>query len=76
MGYKKARERAGFSQAAAARKLGVSSGCVGQWEIGYTQPRAALLPRVAELYGCTVAELLAPDIEEGGEGDAEDERDA
>lgn len=69
MGYKRARERAGLSQAAAARKLGVTAGCVGQWEIGYTQPRAALLPRVAELYGCTIAELLEPDIEEGGGGE-------
>lgn len=69
MGFKRARERTGMSQAAAARKLGVSAGCVGQWELGYTQPRAALLPRVAALYGCTLEELLTPDIEEGDESD-------
>lgn len=69
MGFKRARERTGMSQAAAARKLGVSAGCVGQWEIGYSRPRAALLPRVAELYGCALEELLTPDIEKGGEGD-------
>ena len=67
MGFKRARERAGMSQAAAARRLGVSAGCVGQWELGYTQPRAALLPRVAALYGCTLEELLTPDIEEEDE---------
>lgn len=71
MGYRRARERAGLSQAAAARQLGVSAGCVAQWELGYTQPRAKLLPRVAEVYDCTLAELFEPDIEEGGEGDAE-----
>lgn len=69
MGYRQARLRAGMSQAAAARKLGVTAGCIGQWEIGYTQPRAALLPRVAELYGCTLEELLTPDIEKGGADD-------
>lgn len=67
MGYREARQKAGMSQAAAARALGVTAGCVGQWEIGYTQPRAALLPRVAALYGCTLEELLTPD-EENEEG--------
>jgi transcriptional regulator with XRE-family HTH domain len=38
--------------------LSVSQGAVSQWEIGKTRPRASLLPRVAELYGCTVDELL------------------
>lgn len=69
MGFRQARERAGMSQAAAARRLGVTAGCVGQWDLGYTQPRAALLPRVASLYGCTLEELLTPDIEEGDEWD-------
>lgn len=31
---------------------------VFQWEKGQTLPRASLLPTIAELYGCTVDELL------------------
>lgn len=61
MGYKQARLRAGLTQAAAAQELGVVKQAIGNWETGHAQPRAALLPRVAALYGCTLEELLTPD---------------
>lgn len=42
-----------------AKTLGVSPSAVGKWEQGRAKPRAALLPAIAKLYGCTVDELLA-----------------
>lgn len=61
MAFASARNHAGISQREAAEKLDVSPAAVAQWETGKTRPRAALLPKIAELYGCTVDELLKKD---------------
>lgn len=57
-GFREARERAGMRVTEAARRLRVSSPAVTQWENGSTIPRADRLMQIAELYGCTVDELL------------------
>jgi len=56
-----ARAKAGLSQRAVAKELGITDAAVCLWETGKTMPRAALLPRLAALYNCTVDELLRED---------------
>lgn len=56
-----ARTKAGLSQRAVANKLGITDAAVCLWEAGKTMPRAALLPKLAALYGCTIDELLRED---------------
>ena len=58
MGFSSARMKAGLSQRAVAEKMNVSPAAVALWDTGKSKPRAALLPKLAELYGCTVDELL------------------
>lgn len=58
MGLAAARAKAGLSQAAVAKALGITDAAVCLWETGKTLPRAALLPKLAVLYGCTIDELL------------------
>lgn len=55
------RAKAGLSQAKVAKELGITDAAVCLWETGKTLPRAALLPKLAALYGCTVDELLRED---------------
>ena len=61
MSFRRCRRIADITQKEAAAALGVHPSAVAQWETGKTRPRAALLPKIAELYGCTVDELLKPD---------------
>ncbi len=61
---KRHREAAGMLQEEVAGRLGVHQTAVSQWEVGNTLPRAATLKKLAELYGCTVDELLKGGEEE------------
>lgn len=58
MSFLSARTHAGLSQAAVAKKMGVSDAAVSMWETGKTCPRVSLLVGLAGLYCCTVDELL------------------
>ena len=40
--------------------MGVTRTTVSMWESGASLPRANLLPKLAEVLGCTVDELLRP----------------
>lgn len=53
-----------LTQEQLARELGVRRSTVAMWENGSSQPRTALLPKLADILGCTVDELLR-----GGEAD-------
>lgn len=66
MGFLSARTKSGISQEKAAAKLGVTGAAVSLWETGKTQPRASLLAKIADLYGCTVDELLKEDTPHAG----------
>ena len=68
MSFLSARTKAGLSQAAVAEKLGISAASVCYWENGKTMPDPRKLTTIAELYGCTVDELLASDGSTGGGG--------
>lgn len=61
MRLQEARTKVGLSQRAVAKELGITDAAVCLWETGKTLPRAALLPKLAVLYGCTVDELLRED---------------
>ena len=58
MSFLSARTRIGYSQAEVAKAMGVSDAAVSMWETGKTRPRASLLVKLADLYCCSLDELL------------------
>ena len=52
---------ANMTQEEVADALGVQRTTVTMWETGKSVPRTELLPRLAELFGCTVDELFRDD---------------
>ena len=58
------RNRAALSQERVSEHLGITQGAVSQWEKGLTRPTAKLLPKLADLYGCTIDALLSADASE------------
>lgn len=58
MNFTRFREAAGLSQRELAGKLGIDQSSVACWEIGRSVPRVSLLVKLADLYGCSIDELL------------------
>lgn len=58
------------SQFSLALELGVSQSRVALWEVGKHLPRADLLVRLADFFGCTLDELMGREFEKGGDNDA------
>lgn len=58
MGFRYQREQAKMSQKEVADKLGVDQSAVSLWETSKTYPRGRTLVKLAELYGCSVNDLL------------------
>lgn len=58
MGFISARRKVGLSQMEVSRELGISDAAVSMWETGKTRPRASLLVKIADLYHCSIDELL------------------
>ena len=58
MGIKKHREAAGMSQQELADKVGVKRSAVAMWETGKAMPRADKLAEMAQLFGCSIEELM------------------
>ncbi len=56
--FQSMRKEAGISQAMLADRVGVERSTVAKWETGTSLPRADLLPKLADVLGCTVDELL------------------
>ena len=50
--YKAARINAGITQKDAADSLGITQGTLLSYEKGYREPKADMLRRMSELYGC------------------------
>ena len=65
MSIKEARERAGLTQAQVGKKLGITDSAVNQWEAGKAFPNTKRLIALAELYGCTIEDLIRKDEENG-----------
>lgn len=61
MSVKSAREKRGMTQRDLAIAIGVDQSAVSLWEVGKTQPRAKLLPKLAKILDCSVDELLIDD---------------
>lgn len=58
------RKARGMSQTALARALDISTQAVGAWESGRNVPRTEMLPRLAEVFGCTIDELYTKEVTE------------
>ena len=56
--FVEARRRTGMSQYEVARRLGIDQSSVAYWETGKRAPRASLLVKLADLYCCTIDELM------------------
>ena len=54
------RKNAGMTQQEVADRLGVSNKTVSKWESGGGFPDITVLPALAELYGVTADDILAP----------------
>lgn len=61
MSLKAQRKKAKLSQQELGNKLGISDAAVAQWESGKTMPTAKRLIEMANLFNCTVDELLKED---------------
>lgn len=57
-GLKKKRIESAVTQEWVAYKLGVARNTVCQWETGKRAPSLSMLKRLAEVFNCTVDELL------------------
>lgn len=63
---KKRRLQKGMTQAKLAEAVGVSQGSVALWEAGEITPRIPTLRKLADLFGCTIDDLLR-ETQEGAE---------
>ena len=61
MSFRMARRKALLTQRQAAEQIGVSDTAIVQWERHGSIPRGKLLPKIAEVYGCTIADLFKED---------------
>lgn len=52
------RERAGYTQAEVAEKIGTTQQQYGKYELGIQEPRAGRLKAICELYGASADYLL------------------
>lgn len=57
MKIKEYREKLGLSSKELAERMGVDSTTVSAWESGRILPRAAKLPLLADLFGCSIDAL-------------------
>lgn len=55
---KELREQKNLSQNSLAVLLGVTQGAVHQWESGITKPRANILIKISNIFGCTIDDLF------------------
>lgn len=53
------RKARGMSQTALARTLNVTTQAVGAWEVGRNTPKTEMLPKLAEVFDCTIDELFS-----------------
>lgn len=58
MSFVNARKRTGMSQMEVARRLNINQSSVACWETGKSIPRAFMLVKLADLYCCTIDELM------------------
>ena len=64
MSFSMLRKQTNLTQKAVAEALGVSQSTVSMWETGRNFPRVYMLPALAEVFHCTVDDLLTNDTEQ------------
>lgn len=47
-----------MTQEELAEKVGVVQSAISAWESGESKPRSELLPKIAEILGCTIDDLF------------------
>ncbi len=57
------RKQNGLSQEKLAEILSISSPAISKWENGHTMPETALLPALAQIFHCTIDDILMPDVD-------------
>lgn len=57
-----ARRRTGMSQMEVAQRLDIDQSSVAYWETGKNVPRASMLVKLADLYCCTIDELMGRSV--------------
>ena len=60
--YQAFRERANLTQREAAEKLGICQASVSAYERGVKAPRVDVVADMAQVYGCSIEELLGRSI--------------
>ena len=55
--FKKLRELRGMTMTDFAKQASVTKQCIEQWEKGKSQPRAAKLSRLAEIFHCEISDI-------------------
>lgn len=63
------REKAGMTQTELAVNLGVTQAAIAMWETGERKPNIIMLKRIANIFGCTVDDMLATVSTDGGDVD-------
>jgi transcriptional regulator with XRE-family HTH domain len=65
--FQQQRQRAGLTQEAAARALGISAETMTNWEAGFSEPKVSQLLDMAKLYRVDPSVLLtrAPELTQG-----------
>lgn len=58
MDIRGSREKTGITQEEMARRLGVSNKTISAWEVGRRNPKSTMLPKIAEVLGCSIMELF------------------
>jgi len=58
LAFREARKKAGLTMAEAAQKIGVSRVTIWMWETGKGNPLFDKLKKMAEVYGCPMADLV------------------
>lgn len=62
MEIKKLRRAAGLTQADVARHMNVDQTTVCKWEANVIYPRAIMLPKLADLFSCTIDALYGRNV--------------
>ena len=60
MGLKNRRVALGISRADLASQIGVNANTVWRYEKGEREPCVDILKRIAEIFGCTIDDLVNP----------------
>ena len=56
---KRLRKQNKIEQADLGKRLGISGKTISSWECGRTEPRAAMIEKMAEIFGCDQSDIIS-----------------